>query len=135
MKKLIQLLIISSSFGFSTAFAGNPVENKAKNNINYTSPDNEVKLYVVKARGGVQMQVIMPNAKNYDQIIFEKSNSSTGDFTELKTVACDEHIKYDGAAILEKDKISADTYYRIVTISSDGAQRTYSPVLVAEAEE
>lgn len=134
MKKLIQLLIISLPTTFGTVYAGNPTDNKDKN-INYISPDNEVKLYVAKGKDGVQMQVILPNAKNYDQVIFEKSTSALDNFTEIKTVACDEHIKYDGSAILDKDKPSGNTYYRVVTVSSDGAERTYSPVMVAEADE
>jgi len=135
MKKLIQILIVTLPLAFNAVYAGNPTDNKAKKDINYTSPDNEVKLVVEKGKDGVQMQVILPNAKNYDQVIFEKSTSALDNFTEIKTVACDEHIKYDGSAILDKDKPSGNTYYRVVTVSSDGAERTYSPVMVAEADE
>jgi hypothetical protein len=131
MKKLIQLLIVSSAFGFSSAFAGTTADDKVKNNFSYNSPDDEVKFFVERSKGQLNLQVIMPNIKGYDHVIFEKSDALLGTYTEFKSVKCDDHIKYDGGAILQSDKaIKGDVYYRIKTVTTDGVARIYAPVQV-----
>ena len=131
MKKLIQLLIVSSSLGFSSAFAGPTAEDKVKNNFSYNSPDDEVKFYVERNNGQITLQVIMPNIKGYDHVVFEKSSTQLDNYAEFKTVSCSDHIKYDGGAILQADKASkSDVYYRVKTVTSDGIARMYAPIQV-----
>ncbi|HWB62785.1 MAG TPA: hypothetical protein VG603_04680 [Chitinophagales bacterium] len=132
MKKLFQIVIIIVFTVPSAVFAGAP----ANNNLSYSTPDNELSFSVNQNSGKVTLQVVMKNMGQYDKVVFEKSVGQPDNFVACQTVLCGEQLKYGRHSIYGSDKsvTGQDVYYRVKTVSKEGIERMYAPIMLPAAK-
>ena len=132
MIKPLQFVIAFVALSLSSAFAGTPSENAANNNNGYKSPDEEVIFKLERSAGEVKLHVSIKDVALLDHVVIEKSLESLDYFGDCKYISCiapklsgifNETDKYPYSA-------TKDVYYRVKTVTKDGIERAYAPILL-----
>jgi hypothetical protein len=136
MKKSI--LIIAALIGsFYTSFAVGGVvtpENKSVQKQWLFKPlsANDVSLELERLDGNVMLYLYSQNLRTVDMIYIEKSKDPTEGFTRCKAVKVSDFlVKSKNYINVEDDApfdANTDSYYRIRTVSTNGATKIYSAV-------
>ena len=147
MKKSI--LILAALIGsFYTTFAGSGVvspENSTVQKQWLFKPlsANDVSLELERLDGNVMLYLYSQNLRNVDMIYIEKSKDPTEGFTRCKAVKVSDFLvkskNYINVADEAPYDANTDSYYRIRTVSSNGATKIYasvglSPIMSIEPE-
>jgi hypothetical protein len=100
----------------------------------FKSVDEEVGLEVHRGNGDVKLTVQVKDIKQYHHIVVERSAESPNYFGKCKYISCATASLADGK-LMESDRYpyaaTKDVYYRIKTVTNDGIERAYPPVLLA----
>ena len=131
MKKLTLSVVVAFTIGLLPALANGPAE---KSEYTFKSTDNEVAMEVQRINGDVKLQMYVRDMSKYDHIIIEKSAETPNYFGKCKYISCADAVVKNGKMTeVDKYPYSAlkDVYYRIKTVTKDGVERAYPPVLLA----
>ncbi|MBL0309534.1 MAG: hypothetical protein IPP77_07630 [Bacteroidetes bacterium] len=136
MKKILPHSITVCLILFSSyAFSGGPDSNNSTSS--FKSTDEEVSLDIERGRGEVLMHLLIRDMNQYHHIVIERSAETLNYFGKCKYISCADQQTKDGY-MLQADRFpfspAKDVYYRVKTVSNDGVERAYPPVLLAAAK-
>lgn len=130
MKKILIAFTTLLTLSTSAAFANGPAENT----YSFNSTDNEVAMNVERTSGEVKLNILITNITQFDHILIERSAENPNYFGKCKYISCAD-AKIENGKLVEKDRYpysaAKDVYYRIKTVTKDGVERAYPPVLLA----
>jgi len=131
MNKFIYAAFLIFFIGCSDAFAGHPAADKF--NYSFKSANDEVGMVVVRGKKDVALHLLVKDMSKYDHIVIERSNEPVKFYNRCKFISCFDATteKTDLTEIDNRpyDK-NANVYYRVKTITKDGIERVYPPVLL-----
>ena len=124
------------------AFAGAPPTPAPENTTVPTKQwlfkplsSNDVSLEVERIDANVMVYLFSQNMKNVDMIYVEKSKDPTNGFTRCKTIkVADLLVKSKNYInVVDDNPLSAnnDCYYRIRTVTAEGATKIYPAVVLS----
>lgn len=121
---LYGVLIISLFFNTSTMSA---------QGTDYTlmSSDNQIAMEIARAQYGINITVILNNARELDYVSVEKSAEPIVGYRQCKYIELNKTTE-DSVVIVQHDVYplvySEDVFYRVKTVSKEGIARTYPSV-------
>lgn len=132
MKNTLTLIAIAF---FTCAFAEGPGGDTP--NLRFKSTDEELSFDVERGKGEVLMHLLVKDLTQYHHIVIERSAETANYFGKCKYISCADQTTKDGY-IQEADRFpyspAKDVYYRVKTVTNDGVERAYPPVLLAAAK-
>jgi hypothetical protein len=103
-------------------------------NGSFKSVDEEVGLEVHRGSGDVKLALQVKDITQYHHIVIERSAETPNYFGKCKYISCSTANIKDGK-LLEADRYpysaAKNVYYRVKTVTNDGIERAYPPVLLA----
>jgi len=100
----------------------------------FKNVDREVNFDLERKQGEIALYLQSQFFNSYDEILIEKSESESGNFSVCKTIEVSQ-VKITGNYYQTIDKyplnVHKDSYYRIKTVGKDGSMKTFPPVLLS----
>jgi hypothetical protein len=131
MKKILYsltIMVIALALSSKTD-AGTPAPEKHE----FKSTDREINFDIERKQGEIALYFQSSSFSSYEEILVERCGSDNGSYSVCKTIEVSQ-VKIDGDYYKTSDKYpltaQKDCYYRIRTVSKDGAMKTFPPVLL-----
>jgi hypothetical protein len=131
MKKILYTLAIMATVLIlsSKTDASTPASDKHE----FKSTEREINFDIERKQGEIALYFQSASFSAYDEILVERCGSDNGNYSVCKTIEVAQ-VKIDGDYYKTSDKYpltaQKDCYYRIRTVSKDGAMKTFPPVLL-----
>lgn len=127
---ILLLAVILSTAPFTAAAQSAPVDSA----FAFKSFDDEVALDVKRETGVVKFLIYIKDASQFNNILIERSAESPNYFGKCRYISTSD-MKLTDNRMVEYDRYpysaAKDVYYRIKTVTKDGVERAYPPVLLA----
>ncbi len=95
------------------------------------STDQELAIEVSRSNNGIEIAIFLTKASQFEYVLIEKSADPQNGFSQCKYIKFNESAN-DSVVIVKRDvyplTASEDVYYRVKTITKDGASRVYPSV-------